>query len=78
MMRVALELSNFDYDVLDQFLEMILNEHHTGSLSLSEAREAMSEAFSLAALDNRGVTRFMQALIEMRGKWEMPLLTGNG
>ena len=38
----------------------------------------MSEAFSLATLDNRGVTRYMQALIEMRGKWEMPLLTGNG
>lgn len=75
---MALELSNFDYDVLDQFLEMILNEHRAGNLAVSDARDAMSEAFSLAALDNRGVTRYMQVLIEMRGKWAVPLLAGNG
>ena len=45
MTPVALELSNFDYDVLDRFLEMILNEHRTGNLALSEARDAISEAF---------------------------------
>ena len=78
MMRVALELSNFDYNVLDDFLEMILNEHRAGNLALSEAREAMSEAFSLAAFDNRGVTRYMQLLTEVRGKWGIPLLAGNG
>ena len=77
-MRVALELSNFDYDVLDRFLEMILNEHRAGNLALSEARDAISEALSLATFDNRGVTRYMQVLIEVRGKWESPLLAGNG
>ena len=76
--RVALELSNFDYDVLDRFLEMILNEHRAGNLALSEARDAISEALSMAAFDNRGVTRYMQVLIEVRGKWESPLLAGNG
>jgi hypothetical protein len=75
---VALELSNFDYDVLDRFLEMVLNEHRAGNLALSEARDAISEAFSLAAFDNRGVTRYMQVLVEVRGKWESPLLAGNG
>jgi hypothetical protein len=75
---VALELSNFDYDVLDRFLEMILNEHRAGNLALSEARDAISEAFSMAAFDNRGVTRYMQVLSEVRGKWESPLLAGNG
>src|ERR1700733_14904464 len=78
MTRVALELSNFDYDVVDRFLEMVLNEHRTGNLALSEARDAISEAFSMAAFDNRGVTRYMQVLIEVRGKWESPLLAGNG
>ena len=76
--RVALELSNFDYDVLDRFLEMVLNEHRAGNLALSEARDAISEALSMAAFDNRGVTRYMQVLIEVRGKWESPLLAGNG
>jgi hypothetical protein len=75
---VALELSNFDYDVLDRFLEMVLNEHRVGNLALSEARDAISEAFSMAAFDNRGVTRYMQVLIEVRGKWESPLLAENG
>jgi hypothetical protein len=75
---VALELSNFDYDVLDRFLEMVLNEHRAGNLALSEARDAISEAFSMAAFDNCGVTRYMQVLIEVRGKWESPLLAGNG
>ena len=75
---MALELSNFDYDVLDRFLEMVLYEHRTGNLALSEARDAISEAFSMAAFDNRGVTRYMQVLIEVRGKWESPLLAGNG
>src|ERR1700722_10465793 len=79
MTRMALELSNFDYDVLDRFLEMILNEHRAGNLALSEARDAISEAFSMAAFDNRGgVTRYMQGLIEVRGLWESPLLAGNG
>jgi hypothetical protein len=75
---VALELSNFDYDVLDRFLEMVLSEHRAGNLALSEARDAISEAFSMAAFDNRGVTRYLQVLIEVRGKWESPLLAGNG
>jgi hypothetical protein len=75
---VALELSNFDYDVLDRFLEMVLSEHRAGNLALSEARDAISEALSMAAFDNRGVTRYMQVLIEVRGKWESPLLAGNG
>ena len=75
---MALELSNFDYDVLDRFLETIFNEHRAGNLALSEARDAISEAFSMAAFDNRGVTRYMQVLIEVRGKWESPLLAGNG
>jgi hypothetical protein len=75
---VALELSNFDYDVLDRFLEMVLSEHRAGNLALSEARDAISEAVSMAAFDNRGVTRYMQVLIEVRGKWESPLLAGNG
>ena len=76
---MARELSNFDYDVLDRFLEMILNEHRAGNLALSEARDAISEAFSMAAFDNRGgVTRYMQVLIEVRGLWESPLLAGNG
>ena len=78
MTRVALELSNFDYDVLDRFPEMVLSEHRAGNLALSEARDAVSEAFSMAAFDNRGVTRYMQVLIEVRGKWESPLLAGNG
>ena len=71
---MALELSNFDYDVLDHFLEMILDEHRAGNLALSEARDAVSEAFSMAAFDTRSVTRYMQGLIEVRGKWEIPLL----
>jgi hypothetical protein len=75
---VALELSNFDYDVVEHFLEMILNGHRAGNLALSEARDAISEAFTMAAFDNRGVTRYMQVLIEVRGKWESPLLAGNG
>jgi hypothetical protein len=75
---VALELSNFDYDVLDRFLEMVLNEHRAGNLALSEARDAISEALSMAAFDSRGVTRYMQVLIEVRGKWESPLLAENG
>ena len=75
---MALELSNFDYDVLDRFLEMVLNEHRAGNLALSEARDAISEALSMAAFDNRGLTRYMQVLIEVRGKWESPLLAGNG
>ena len=69
---------DFDYDVLDRFLEMVLNEHRAGNLALSEARDAISEALSMAAFDNRGVTRYMQVLIEVRGKWESPLLAGNG
>jgi hypothetical protein len=77
MTRMALELSNFDYDVLDHFLEMILNEHRAGNLALSEARDAVSEAFSMAAFDTRSVTRYMQGLIEVRGKWETPLLARN-
>ena len=75
---MALELSNFDYDVLDRFLEMVLSEHRAGNLALSEARDAICEAFSMAAFDNRGVTRYMQVLIEVRRKWESPLLAGNG
>ena len=75
---MALELSNFDYDVLDRFLEMVLSEHRAGNLALPEARDAISEALSMAAFDNRGVTRYMQVLIEVRGKWESPLLAGNG
>ena len=74
---MALELSNFDYDVVDRFLEMVLNEHRAGNLALSEARDAISEALSMAAFDNRGVTRYMQVLIEVRGKWETPLLARN-
>ena len=74
---MALELSNFDYDVLDHFLEMILNEHRAGNLALSEARDAVSEAVSMAAFDTRSVTRYMQGLIEVRGKWETPLLARN-
>ena len=42
---MALELSNFDYDVLDHFLEVVLNEHRAGNLALSEARDAVSERF---------------------------------
>jgi hypothetical protein len=77
MTPMALELSNFDYDVLDHFLEMILSEHRAGNLALSDARDVVSEAFSMAAFDTRGVTRYMQGLIEVRGKWEIPLLAGN-
>ena len=73
---MALELSNFDYDVLDHFLEMICNEHRDGNLALSDARDAVSEAFSMAAFDTRGVTRPMQGLIEVRGKWEIPIIGG--
>jgi hypothetical protein len=57
---------------------VVLNEHRAGNLALSEARDAISEALSMAAFDNRGVTRYMQVLIEVRGKWESPLLAGNG
>ena len=31
----------------------------------------------MAAFDTRSVTRYMQGLIEVRGKWKIPLLAGN-
>jgi hypothetical protein len=65
---MPLELSNDDHDTLDEFVTTILAEHRLGNLTLHEARDAIAEAFTLAALDNASVIRYMQALIATRGK----------
>ena len=65
---MALELSQADHDVLDRFLNTILDEYRDGNLTQLQARSAIAEAVALAAKDNGYITSDMRAMIETRGQ----------
>lgn len=65
---MAIKLSDKDHDVLDEFLNVILDEHKAGNLTLLEARSAIVEAVVLAANGNANVVAYMRATIESKGK----------
>jgi hypothetical protein len=65
---MALDLSQADHDVLDGFLNTILDGYRDGNLTQLQARSAIAEAVALAAKDNGNITSYMRAMIETRGQ----------
>jgi hypothetical protein len=65
---MALDLSQADHDVLDDFLNTILDEYRDGNLTQLQARSAIAEAVALATKDNGNITSYMRAMIETRGQ----------
>ena len=61
---MAIDLSNADHDVLDEFLASVLERYRRGEVDLSTARSDLAEAFSLASRDNRNFLKFMRFVIE--------------
>jgi len=57
-----LELNQRDHGVLDRFLDTVLERYKSGKLLLSDARNDIAEAFTLAANDNRKVVPYMKGI----------------
>lgn len=65
---MTLDLSQADHNLLDEFLNTILDEYRDGNLTQLQARSVIAEAVALAAKDNGNVTIYMRGMVETRGK----------
>ncbi len=60
---MALALTDDDHDLLDRFLEAVLERHASGTTGLLDARATLAEAFALVARDDGTVRNFMRGTI---------------
>jgi hypothetical protein len=61
---MAPELNDADRDLLDQYLDQVLERLMDDRSSLAEARADLARAFTMAAEANRSVIAYMMARIE--------------
>jgi hypothetical protein len=60
---MAMKLGEAGHDLLDEFLEHILERYRSGTIDLIEARVDFARAFSLALSDSPALTAFMQSVV---------------
>jgi len=56
-----INLSNDDHDLLDRYLEAVLERYRSGQCELIDARGDIAEAFSLLARGNENFRHHMRA-----------------
>ncbi len=51
---MSIDLKTADHRNLDKFLDAVLDHYKNGEVSQSQAREALAQVFTAAAIDNGG------------------------
>ena len=61
---MAIDLSERDHDLLNKFLDSVLQEHKRGQCDLAMARSVLARAFAIVARGEAGFRDYMEAMLE--------------
>ena len=61
---MALDLSENDHHVLDEYLNTILDAYRSGEMDQLTARSELAHTITAAAIDNHGLMAHVRAVLE--------------